>query len=829
MKYTYIELNHYTRMPLTQGTHFSMEITNPIQIVLGTNGSGKSSLVKELTPYPPNPNDYSKLGSKILKIEHNNKQYTLKTVFSPSTKHSFIVDDENLNEGGTGTEQKNLIKEHFNFTQEISDLLHDDEQFTTMSPSRRKEWFISLCDTDYNYAIRQYNKLKEKHRDCLGALKLAKQRLTSETEKTLKSEEEQKLHTEVTELHSLLSHLLEFRKPVEHDTDTLDMAVDKLRSQVYRAAVDLQATLYKDSPYSSYSLYQLETLQTRLQQSLNTLNAFLDDYTHQYNENQDKIKILQQAEQNTIDTLQSQIQSLEQEKQSLLGKVFIPFTPVNTTSSNALDSFTHVKSILTELFTSIPSNKDKRFSNEELKKAKQVLSDLQIKKQTAVEYISNKGAQLKHLLSHKETQLISCVKCNHKFSLVYNEETCKELESTLQVANNKLEAINSEIKITQAYIDECLEYSALYRQYVQITMSHPVLTPYWDYVKDNQVLTDSPRSAVHLFNQFEQDLKLHVEIESIQEKIQKDQTLLDSLKNIGTDSLQSLVETNKRLYTKVGTVTDEIASKSAKLNLTNKLIQRKKTIDALKATIESLLAQHDSCTQDYIETMRREAVNALIRQLQSELGAKEHILHLAANQKSIIKNIEDQITELEADKEALAILINQLSPTDGLIAQGLLGFIRSFINQMNSFIDQVWAYPLTILPCDVQDNESLDLDYKFLVRKHDEDKRPPDVSKCSRGMQEIINLSFKITAMKYLNLLNTPMYLDEFGAAMDSGHRGEVISLIKAFNEQKTFSQMFIVSHDVTQYNSLPNSEVCVLCDTNIITPQKYNQHVTIK
>lgn len=804
-----------------------MVITNPIQLVLGTNGSGKSSLVKELTPYPPNANDYSKLGSKIVKIEHNNKQYTLKTVFAPSTKHSFIVDDENLNEGGTATVQKDLIKEHFSFSLEINDLLHDDELFTNMSPSRRKEWFISLCETDYSYAIKQYNKLKEKHRDCLGALKLAKQRLTSETEKTLKSEEETKLHQEVTDLHSLLSHLLEYRKPVEHDTDTLDMAVDKLRSQVYRAAVDLQAILHKDSPYSTYSLDQLEYLQTRLQQSLSTLNAFLDDYTHQYNENQDKIKILQQAEQNTIDTLQTQIQSLQSEKQSLLDKVFIP---LSGKASVAYDSFTHVKSLLTEICTTIPSNKDKRFSNEAIKAAKQTLSDLQIKKQTALEYISNKQAQLKHLLSHKETQLISCVKCNHKFSLVYNEETCNELESTLQIANNKLEAINKEISITQAYIDECLEYSSLYRQYIQITTSHPVLNAYWGYMKDQQILTDAPKTAIHLFNQFEQDLKLHVSIESIDERLLKSNTLLDSLKNIGTDSLQSLVETNKRLYAKVGSATNEIASKASKLNLVNKLIQRKKTIDALRATIESLLIQHDSHTKDYIETTRREALNALIRQLQSELGAKEHILHLAANQKSIIKNIEDQISELETDKEALSILVNQLSPTDGLIAQGLLGFIKSFINQMNTFIENVWAYPMTIMSCDIQDNESLDLDYKFPVKKgtDDSDKPTPDVNKCSKGMQEIINLSFKITAMKYLDLLHTPLYLDEFGSAMDSGHKSEVISLIKAFNEQKTFSQMFIVSHDVTQYNSLPNSEVCVLCDTNIITPQKYNEHVTM-
>jgi DNA repair exonuclease SbcCD ATPase subunit len=226
--------------------------------------------------------------------------------------------------------------------------------------------------------------------------------------------------------------------------------------------------------------------------------------------------------------------------------------------------------------------------------------------------------------------------------------------------------------------------------------------------------------------------------------------------------------------------------------------------------------------------MRRSSLNAFIKQIQSELGAKEHILHLASNQKSVIKNIEDQITELETDKEALTHLINSLSPTDGLIAQGLLGFIRSYVDEMNEFIEKVWAYSMTIQACDVQDSESLDLDYKFPINIDDPDDPVPDVSKCSKGMKEIINLAFKITAMKNLDLLDTPLYLDEFGSAMDTGHKNEIISLIKSFNEQKTFSQMFIVSHDVTQYSSISNAQVCVVCETNIITPESFNEHVKI-
>jgi chromosome segregation ATPase len=827
MKYIYIELNNFKRMPLTIGEHFSMVITNPIQIILGTNGSGKSRLINELTPFPPNSNDYSKNGSKIIKIEHKNKIYTLKTVFSPSTKHSFHIDDqENLNDGGTLGVQVRLIKEHFDFTQETNALLHDQELFTNMSPSRKKEWFIEICETDYNYAIAQYNKLKEKYRDCLGALKITKKRLAAETEKTLKNQEQEKIHEEVSQLHSLLSHLLEYRRPVENSTQDIETEINRLESQVQRSATQLMSVLSKDTAYSGYTLEHLTVLSNRLNQSINTLNAFLDEYTKQYGKNLEKIKILQQAEQSTISTLEQEIVELTNQNSHVLKKIGVFCIG---SASSAYESFQNIKQMLTEICTSIPSNKDKKFNNDSLRRSRDELGALNIKKQAALENISSKQAQLRHLLLHKETQLVSCTKCNHKFSLVYNENTRMELESSIQLAQDKLDLINDSIKTTQAYVDECLEYSSLYRQYNQMTTGNPALQPYWDDLREKNIITDDPKSAVHQLNQYEQFLKLQIEAQNTSDKIEKKQNLLNSLRNVGTESLQTLLDANNYLYSRVDRTTEKISCKSRKLELINSLIQRKKTVEAISEKIKTLLNEHSECTAQYIETIRREMLNALIKQLQSELGAKEHILHLASNQKSVIANIEEQIADLEVDRQALSLLIDQLSPNDGLIAQGLLGFIKSFIGQMNTLIDKVWSYPMTIGTCDVKDDESLDLDYRFPVNQGDDQDGAPDVSLCSKGMKEIINLSFKITAMKYLNLLDTPLYLDEFGSAMDGGHRSEVISLIKTFNEQKTFSQTFIVSHDVTQYNSLPNSEVCVICDIGVVVPSKYNEHVTFK
>lgn len=99
------------------------------QIILGTNGSGKSSLLRiGFTVMPPVAKDFVKDagGYKILHCVGNGHEYELRTMFTgKSPEHWFIVDGENLNEGFTGSTQKELIKQHFGMTQDIHGVAED--------------------------------------------------------------------------------------------------------------------------------------------------------------------------------------------------------------------------------------------------------------------------------------------------------------------------------------------------------------------------------------------------------------------------------------------------------------------------------------------------------------------------------------------------------------------------------------------------------------------------------------------------------------------------------------------------------------------------------
>lgn len=60
----YIKLTDYKRIKLNNLKTIEIDFSEPLQLILGTNGCGKSSILSELTPYPPSSEFYSKGGWK---------------------------------------------------------------------------------------------------------------------------------------------------------------------------------------------------------------------------------------------------------------------------------------------------------------------------------------------------------------------------------------------------------------------------------------------------------------------------------------------------------------------------------------------------------------------------------------------------------------------------------------------------------------------------------------------------------------------------------------------------------------------------------------------
>lgn len=827
MKYLYIELVGYKRFLLNGIDHFSMDITSILQLIIGTNGSGKSSLLLELSPMPAMKEDFSKTGRKIIKIEHHNNQYVLTNDFSLKQTHSFILNNEEKNPGGTISIQRELVLEHFNINEDKRQLVLGKENFTTMSFARRKEWFLRLCDTNYDYAISVYNKLKERLRDTTGALKLAKKTLVQESEKLLQEEDLKKLQIEAQSLHECLNHLLEYRKPVELDLDLAQIEQDKFNSKL----IELSNNLYDVNERITrreLSVAEFKDIVDSQSEIIIRSQAIIEKVTTDFKANQSKIEILEKAEARTIENLEADLLSHTNNKNALVLESL-----TNSYIKNiylAIDSFNAVKANLIEIFDNIPNNADKKYSQSALDLAKEKLAEITQKKLGVIDKLSSMQLSFKHMGDHKDKPDLSCPKCQHQFSLNYDENKYTQLGVNIQTLEEALNTIiYPEIRELEEFIEQCNLYARLYRQYVQLTNSIPLLLPYWEYLASKDILSSFSHTGIHEIVKIEKDLNLQILISELDTKIEEIGKTKLLLQSIGTVDLRSLIETNQQLENILNEQTNILqTAQRFKLNALSEIKQHEMII-SIKSKIKSIIQEKRLLNKNEIETHRRLIFNKLIRDLQSMLATCEHTLGAAALQRNIVDNLNKSISMYTNEEEALSLLVKELSPTEGLIAEGLLGFIKNFVDQMNMIIKKIWSYRLVVQSCEIVAGDGIDLDYKFPMLVGDDTKPISDVSKGSTGIEEIINLAYRITAMLYSNLQDSPLFLDEVGHSFDVEHRRGLIYAIKNLIEQRTFSQIFLISHDFNQYGALVNSEYCVLNATNIVVPQVYNKHVTMR
>ena len=234
MKITYFELRGLKRLIKRGVNTIRYTPEHDIQVIVGSNGSGKTSLLKELSPLPAKSGDYTSDGYKIIHLDSSHGKCILTSHFSPKQRHSFILNDEECNPGGTFVVQKDLVKRYFNIDEKIQKLLLGKIDFTRMRSEEKKEWFTLLNPTSLSYPLQVYSKLRESHRDINGALKLLKNRLTAETHRAVDSSEESRLKQEYEQTRQFLMTLFNSKPNTTHTIhEALQNSACPTTNQVY--------------------------------------------------------------------------------------------------------------------------------------------------------------------------------------------------------------------------------------------------------------------------------------------------------------------------------------------------------------------------------------------------------------------------------------------------------------------------------------------------------------------------------------------------------------------------------------------------------------------
>lgn len=232
-------------------------------------------------------------------------------------------------------------------------------------------------------------------------------------------------------------------------------------------------------------------------------------------------------------------------------------------------------------------------------------------------------------------------------------------------------------------------------------------------------------------------------------------------------------------------------------------------------------------SKSFIDGYRNELLNKTIREHQSLLAQTEQYLVTTNALRDIITDLETSLSKAQEEAIIFKTLAEELSPTEGLIAEMLKGFITTLTEQMNAIIDQIWTYDLRVMPCGMDSEE---LDYKFPLNVKNNEMTVPDVSKASSSQVDVINFAFKLVTMLYLGFEDYPLYLDELAPSLDEQHRINIAIFVKNLVETKKCSQLYMISHYLTGHGVFTHADVCVMDDSNILNlPSMYNSHVTFE
>jgi len=842
------KLTGFKRMLLNDIREITITPHSPVQIILGTNGCGKSSYLDQLTPLPADKDAYEKGGGKVINIFSNGSHFKCTSHRTGKMEHSFEMDGVELNPGGIEKVQRELCLKHFGVSQQTHDLQLGTDRFTEMNPAQRREWLTRMCDTDYSFAMASFEALKKKANALAGAVSENRKNLVSETAKIMNEAEQLKLETEVKELLNDLGILNAERAPLENPSayhldertralKALDeVSIRLLRNRVVVPLEYADKRVERDEWGELKRVYfgsiaEIDSEIDRLKHIATTNQALLTATHSQYEVLQRQHAILIKTGSEGVDSLNRQIGELRDEITKKVSALRLGL--VFQDARAAQSAFDSIDGPLGLAIGHLPINADRRFG-------RQRHQDLQAQAMAIADRLRYLGEEIQRLVArrdhadeHRGKDQHTCPSCDHTWTVGVNETEYAQLLEDIkakQIAIREPLAVQKKI---QEDLTEIEGYFDQYREVMSYTKSLTILKPFWDYLQESQTLFEAPMEAVNLLRYVKLDLAKSAEIGEMERKIVDFEKLKLAAAEVGDTNLIAVQEQMEHITVQLGDLTSSLAR--VQRSVTDYSEYRRQLNTGLQLGEEVKRLKHLADTQqwEHIEAIRRESIYHCINQVTNALTMKEESLRAAKAQKQLVASLTGMLATYEIKEQAAKTMVKALSPTHGLIAEGLLGYIRNFVGQMNQFIDRIWTYPLQVIPTgySVVDNEqSSELDYRFKLIVEREDNVVPDIGKGSKGQKEMINLAFKMTALRAMDLTDTPLFLDEFGEGLDETHSFRATEEIRWLMENGNFPQLFMISHFIAVHGSFTNAELCVLDDRNIALPagRPYNQQVSI-
>lgn len=816
MKIVKLILRNCDRFLLNQIKEIVYSPTSPYQLITGNNGSGKSSLLEELSPLPPDKNKFTKNGYKEIHIEHQNKKYLLISDFSKGSSgtHSFICDDEELNDGRNVTTQLLLVKEHFKYTKEIHELVIGRKQFTNMTGLQRRDWFVKIANVDMDYIMEVFNNVRSAHRDNQGAIKLQEKRLASSLEQLPSEEKQKELEVEVTGYKQALDVLDKFLPREFERYESIERRLNEILETIQWWKSPAQGMSYEIThPFKGEGI-GLEGLKLSLE-SVSSLIRYkrkeLDEQQVRQREIAEKLTTLEWNDALTDEMIQEELSTISKELETIrIGYVF------NGDIDEAIEKAERLKPEFELWCAEAPTNPDGRF-NEDIVNDKTKRRELLLEKRLRV---TAGMEQLKGHMQHIEASKFQtrCPHCNSEFPVAMYIEKLPKIKEKYEEGEKLMAELEEELNTLESFLAEYNKWigSANYCR-KKFILPYPEFRFFFDQLLVENFF-DSPMMAVGKMAKFIERLKQTKRYRALTER---QLYLIDLLKRrSGSDGakLKGSME-----LVEEGIVRIQAEIKQLQLEEQERLAHYKRS--------QQLLQTYDEMTETF--QLFEDTLNALYQSIEFEEAStlKDNLLHEyrlvsealseARTKRRVIEDIKLYLDELNARETSYKMLIDVLNPNDGLIAKTLLGFIQHFLEQFNTLIGHIWTYDMKIV---AEDSADFTKNYNFPLKQANKETPSSDVRESSKGQREMVDFAFLLLVMRYLGLDHFPLLLDELGGGFTEEHRIHILNYLKQLVETGQIEQMFLVSHNSSSHDTLNLADVVCFDTDGVMQDERVNK-----
>ena len=804
-----VVLNEFKRLDLLGVTKLTYTPKSPYQLFTGKNGIGKSSLISEISPLPCDASDLREGGYKYVRLTHRGHKYELLYELHKKLESSFKKDGVELNQGGTIKAQRNLIWEHFQYGDDIHDLLLGNTLLSNMSPQTRREWFVRMSKSDINYAISFYNRLKSTERDIKGAIKLNKQRLVNEQAKLMDVNEINRVKDESNKLKTELNHLLPFMDQTLSDKSTI---ISKLLSDIESISANIIDFKYNVQYEGLSDLTELKSLEKQFSferdKLQNDYKALIDKIT----ELQDIVNKAKALTARPIDEIENNINSVK----SVLSETMNKFNSLNLEVGDNVESqfysYDSLESNLRTILTGMPSNplldngeryytkaKDEELSN----KINQVTMD-SIRYKGKIEQLERELDGLNNIHD------VHCPNCNFAFKPGVECNRVDETNKVLTHLRTEYDRVNNElIKLKEVETNYRTIKQYLY-QLRELYNKYPLFNNLFAYIfKNMDKLNDNPYMVINELPKYRTALELKVEIKRNEETLKGlEEERIRRIAAEGSD-MEFIYKNINDMEQQLVTIDKRIKYLANEIHKVNDIIFNNNDLRSKSESLKSMIKQLEDTALIQAKYRNNERLLEIIKDKQISLSNLENTLSSIQQSETIVKQITDMISQLEDEYKAVNVLTTILSPQDGLIAESLLGFLNLFLDEMSNVIEHIWSYRMK--PFMEIGEDGIELDYRFKVEVEGIEDPVKDISKLSRGQKEIMDFVFKLLVMQHLDMADYPVYMDEVGASFDPYHRDKLYQYIKMLVEDNQISQVFVISHIASSHDALSLADRCVL------------------